>query len=626
MSRKNENAGAYELDLHLTQEDPDAGIAPDGVWCRDMAEIAGRIREVKDTVKIINLKGQESLSEIPAVLGECRLIEELDVSHTEIKEIPDFVFSMPNLRALSCFCDIHSLENTAFSKAVNLEKLDILVGRGQNIPESICTLQKLKSLRILSYSSLSLPENLGFLKNLEEISLSLLDFSEAPLINFNNVTKILASCKTLEVFYFHGFAIGKDQQYLSRLKGLRELSLVNLQTEGDLFETISRLPHLKSLEIRGSDFNITCLPDVFGALSGLRSFSFSSTFIKTLPPSIYGLSKLRKLEISGTGISGLDEQIGNLSDLEELLICDNMLETLPETIFDLPNLKILDIEANMFKKKEIASIKKKAKAKFGKKCELRTGFQGHEQNIKKFRTMSITAKDIDEKDGFFPYSGPYFRQGLAAIKENPHAIKYAHKNLNNGAYDDLCLAAAEISPFALEDIDPERLPRPFDSYFRVCLKAAGGGIHSSRIGYAFRYIRDEFLDERQYAIVCLQAAINNSDNVFLQHVKTGRLSRENYECICRAAVLRSPDTIRGVIDPSPELCLLAAKFGAYLFQIPKPMLSREIYLTALKGKNADRNIQFVPSDVRDEEINKLITEIEKKKQREEPAFGDDIPF
>jgi len=511
-------ASIEELDLHWKDEDQILGIASEGVCFKNMSEIIERIASVKKTVKRINLHNQHALTEIPDILKECELLEELNISHTEITVIPDFLFTLPALRNLSCCCRKLLQPPSGLAKAQKLEKLHIRINENWSFPEGISSLSELKILLVDNYCEADLPKDLGNLKKIEELVLSIKyehgtvkslpdSFSKHPALkkvsiidiafknykdfDFEKTAHVLSSCHELESLTISGFTI-KKQNDLSKLTSLKELILRHLHIEGNIFNAITGLKNLEKLDIFGSEFKLIELPDVFGSFNELRSFSFAGNFVRMLPPSLFKLNKLTTLEVGSTGIAVLDEKIGNLKSLVNLHIYDNMLEKLPNSIFTLPQLAVLDIEENFFKQQDIAAIKQKLNVmiKNGQRIEFTCGGQGHRISVKKLRSINFL-ESIN--------SAVYFRYCMAAVFEKPNALKY---------------------------------------------------------------VRDNLLKDNEYIQVCLEAALRNSYADFLININYKRLRRIDYERICWAAILHFPAAISKMIEPTEELLAIASKhFG-----------------------------------------------------------------
>ena len=568
-----------ELDLHYVDGDPDIGIAPQGVNCSDLQEIIKRISKVKKTVKKINLDNQHALTEIPIILSECKLLEDLNVSHTGIREIPDFIFTMPSLRSLSFRCSELSAFPPGLSRAKLLESLSLRLNKGWKLPDEITSLSNLKVLAIDFYSDEPLPEKFGELSKLEDLSIMIkydertipdipasfsshgalqkitindLFFKNRKTFNLDKAAKILASCPRLESLKMSGAAVGKGHQNISLLTGLKELELRHLSVEGNIFQSITGLSKLERLCILGSEFKIKQIPDIFGGMKNLHEFTFAGNMVLDIPPSIYTLEKLKTFEFGCSAVSVLDKKIENLHNLESIHIHDNLLSKLPENILSLPNLKILNIEENLFDPNYINAIKKKIAsiAQSGRKIDFFYDRQGHRQMVKRLRGI----RNVDAME-----TPLYAGMCLNAVNENPNAIKYININKLKGGpyYPNICLAAARKTSAALENIMPEALGKQY--YFMVCMEAA----KSPDIGANFKLIRHELLGDNKYIQICLVAALHNKHANFIEYFNTDafqkRFGREIYERICWTAVLHYPKTIIKMTDPTKEIRDIAAK-------------------------------------------------------------------
>ena len=559
------------LDLHYVKEDEELDIPAEGVLCKDMDDITDRISKVKDTVKEINLDNQTALKEIPPILSECKLLEKLNISHTVIKEIPDFLLSLPGLTSLSCCCSELVDFPLDIFKIEKLEKLHLRINKNWTIPETIPLLPNLKAFNIDIYSYAAMPVNLGALKNLEKLSLFIkYDEGTVPELpsSFKNhdslkrliitdpfyknrknfdldkAVKILSSCPKFESLTLSGLAVGNGHKNLSTLTGLKDLELRHLLVEGKIFDSITGLNKLEELDIWGSEFKISEIPDIFTNMKELQVFSLAGNMVMDLPASIYNLSKLKVLEIGSTGISEIDDKIGSLSNLEKIQIYDNILEKLPPSVFNLPQLKILNIEENIFSAETINAIKGSISAleQKGQKVQFMYDRQGHRQMVKKLRAI----KDLEAMKPEI-----YARYCLNAINENPYAIKYVNIKKLEGSrfYVDLCIAAVKKTCFTLENIDGKSLGK---LYHYICIEAAS----SPDIANGFKLIQSDLLTDNEYIQVCIEASLHNRAVYFLDNFNNEafqkRFSREIYERICWVAVLHYPQTVSKMINPPNE--------------------------------------------------------------------------
>ena len=629
------------LDLHLDYPDEDMGYPGSGVSMENVEKIAEAIAAVKDTVKVINLNGQDGLTEIPAVLGECLLLEEFDVSYTDIPEIPDFVFELPALRSLSfrgCFKLARFPD--ALYKAKKLEKLEFKLKEGVELSSELCSFSELRSLIIDADYCIKLPENMGSLKKLEDFRLSAEgkkdksqketislpgSFSNHPslkkiqLISHNfsltnplildeSTLDILSTCPALEVLELHGINLGDNHKSLAKLSGLKEIDIWHCFNEGNPFYSIAGLKKLEKLVIHGGELSINELPDIFDGLPALRDFCLAGSFVKAIPPSFYKLKKLEIVELRGGGIADIDEEIGNLKNLQKLILRDNMLKKLPESIFSLPNLAVLIIENNNFSKKEISYIKKNLKAK---KIKLYANRQEKEQYIKKLR-----ASDFDKLE-----KSEYLKICLDAVKEYAGAIQYVDKRITGNEYLELCEKANFMYGSEFEHVDPQQIRegKQNSKYFKLCKKA----IQSAKyVEHVLQVTKDEYLNNEQYIQICLLAVLLHTGTwTVLQKIKHERLDRVDYEMICRAAIIKNPLTIGGMFEPTPDFCLFAVKLGAHLGCIPDELITREICLICAERGDIF-SIDSVPQEFKDE-VKSYYPAGYFKGVNE---FSDDIPF
>ena len=621
--------------LDLSWDDEEGGF-----FLKDINELIARIAEAKDTVKILKITGQPELTEIPAIVGECKPLEELDISWNSIKEIPDFVFTLPALRSLYCqYNDIIDLP--AIAKAAKLETLSITVKNDKSIPEEIGALSKLKNLNLLieETGEITLPASFANHPALRKIAIKNLAWGDTKTtLDLDSTAKILASCPNLESLVLRRIHAKMGNNGFALPVQLKELELWNCTFDinpfmDNPFKAIESLHNLRVLKISNIAFDMDELPDIFNGLPELREF-YCESYVQKLPPSIYCLSKLERLTLNCTAITELDEKTGNLHNLKQIMLGNNMLETLPESIFSLPNLKKLDISTNNFSKKEIAAIKNKIKAIPSRKIKLSSGGQGPSET-KKFTIMQHNAarQSIAPLHDVEPYktiTDPYYTQYLAAVKEDWRALLLVDKRIRAYAYSEICKAAAKKCAIAISHIEVERLDNFIKDYEFICLAALDGeGANDSIDSRALKKIRDDLFSYINYVKFCLKVVTHNNGWSILEGINHERLSREDYLHICWVSILHWQPTIAGVLDPPEELCMFALKCGAYLTHIPEQARSYEICSYAVQI-NKLLNIDEIPEQHRDAAMLSLFEEAKakreeaKKKAREIAKRGQEI--
>ncbi|TXT67530.1 MAG: hypothetical protein BAJALOKI1v1_70021 [Promethearchaeota archaeon] len=165
-----------------------------------------------------------------------------------------------------------------------------------------------------SYSLTELPEIIGNLEGLEELSLSSLQITDLP--------ETIANLRNLKILKF---------SYLGRLTQIPK--------------TIENLPNLETLEIQNC-YGVRELSIDFSKLNTLKHLKLLYTpNTPTLPEEIVELENLEELELN-LPIHSLPEGLGSLQSLKKLIIRNAyQLEALPESIGDLKNLEFFEINS-----------------------------------------------------------------------------------------------------------------------------------------------------------------------------------------------------------------------------------------------------------------------------------------
>lgn len=201
------------------------------------------------------------------------IIQYLDISECEIKELPKELF------------DLTSLTN-----------LNIGNNKISSIPQEIEKLIKLKTLDLTDNKFIEFPIEILNLKNLKELWIGGNSFKSIPLkIN------LLQKLEVLELT-FHKCKI--------------------------LPSSIGDLSNLKSLDLGMSKLEI--LPKEIGNLLKLKSLTLEKTNIKELPKEIGKLKELEELFVPMNNLTTLPKEIGNLKKLDELSIEGNPIQYLPK--------------------------------------------------------------------------------------------------------------------------------------------------------------------------------------------------------------------------------------------------------------------------------------------------------
>lgn len=265
-----------------------------------------------------------------------------------------------NLKFLSLAGFTLSDENAAdFGVFKDLSKLSIIrLGTKENtsLLQSIAELPKLKHFTlVLGNNTSSVERNIGLLKNIEDLRLSLrwkTDPCYIPESIFD-----LSNLKNLEISGFSDTILSKNINKLTKLEkidvsgsfkvlpdeigDLKNLTTINIPSI-----KISKLPNaigkLKNLKILKASFcELIKLPESIGDIEKLEYLDLGFNKIEKLPKSIHKLINLKELNLNNNNLSELPSSIGNLSSLELLELANNNLKAIPENIGKLKKLKTL---------------------------------------------------------------------------------------------------------------------------------------------------------------------------------------------------------------------------------------------------------------------------------------------
>jgi len=360
------------------------------------AEAQKRIRECRE-------KGGRKLdfsclhlTKIPPEIAELETLTELDISNIEMKEVPAFLGNIVSLKKLSIGCcysninenegivlppqlaNLRNLQNLSLWYGIseipqwvfgleNLRALSIYNDTAKTVPAEIANIKKLRKLRVYGANITSLPREIG-----EHLALTVLDLDcpkfKALPESFANLKKMqciriencnltaipnficgwtdLEEIEISKTYIFRDSVILKTiPQNVGNLKKLRYLSLHGVD--------IAKIPNslcncpLQYLHITGS---FKTIPASFGNLSNLKNLSLHCEKLTTLPESFCKLKKLETLHLDTFELKKLPAAFGNLRALKSIEIFSGALTALPESMGRLKNLKSLNIDTFNVKK------------------------------------------------------------------------------------------------------------------------------------------------------------------------------------------------------------------------------------------------------------------------------------
>ncbi|PWA91224.1 disease resistance protein (TIR-NBS-LRR class) [Artemisia annua] len=253
-----------------------------------------------------------------------------------------------HLIARHTVCSLHSENKQVFQFTCLSEEylpplfrnLDKVISMGlcacrnlENLSKTVCSLQFLRKLVLEGYIPVA-PEDLNRLEYLEELMLSSTTVQHLP-----DSVCMLKQLKSLKLQDCYNLVkLPKD---LGQLESLEELFLskTNIQS---LPDSVCMLKHLKSLKLQDC-YNLVKLPEDFGQLESLEELILSDTKFQCLPDSICMLKQLKYLEVRNCSyLEKLPKDIGRLESLEKLTLERCIaLRDIPESVSNMKRLKDL---------------------------------------------------------------------------------------------------------------------------------------------------------------------------------------------------------------------------------------------------------------------------------------------
>ncbi len=120
------------------------------------------------------------LTELPESIGNLRNLEVLDLENNELTELPESILDLRNLKELDIGGNRLTKLPESFGGLKNLRRLNLGYNKLTELPESIGNLRNLEVLDLENNELTELPESIGNLRNLEVLDLKNNGFTELP--------------------------------------------------------------------------------------------------------------------------------------------------------------------------------------------------------------------------------------------------------------------------------------------------------------------------------------------------------------------------------------------------------------------------------------------------------------
>jgi Leucine-rich repeat (LRR) protein len=273
------------------------------------------------SLKKLNLR-ENKLKIIPEWLGSLTSLEELDISwNKKIKALPNSFNQLCNLEVLFiqgtslrrlpiCIRNFKKLKKLSLGGAIRsfpefLNKLQMFV-KGAILKNALIFCNIYFSIPFID--SLKIPTWIGELSNLEYLYLGHW---------VSKIPKNIGKLRNLKQLIIHCRRIKTLPETIGNLSTLKEISIYGCNRLKMLPESICNLSSLKRLDITLCS-NIRKLPESFGNLRSLNDLYINNSKITSLPESIGDLPALKRIEVVNCNIKTIPISIQRKIDSKEL--------------------------------------------------------------------------------------------------------------------------------------------------------------------------------------------------------------------------------------------------------------------------------------------------------------------
>lgn len=257
----------------------------------------------------------------------------LNIDFSEIQNLKkEFLREMVNVKVLSAVGN--SFRTFNVSSLVNLERINLDYNAFSQVPDSILTLRKLKTITLRHNFITHLPTEFGYLTDLEDVSFYSNQLEQLPS-SFSNLTKLL----NLDLSYNRLYYLPENFGNLVSLQMLRICN--NYLTE--LPESFENLPNLLTLDV--SDNDLITLPKQFKSYSTLRKFCGDENDLTSIPLWLDECTELVDVAFKNNLLTGqLSEHFGVKNvKLNNVDFSGNSLNTfISQSLVRIESLRVLD--------------------------------------------------------------------------------------------------------------------------------------------------------------------------------------------------------------------------------------------------------------------------------------------
>lgn len=268
----------------------------------------------------LEIKKLESLEVLD--VSDCRLehvgflkdlskLKYLDISHNSIEKFSDNLEVLDNLEQILIENNPLKIFPAELQKAINLKVLNLSDTNIKEIPEFVSEFQKLEEF-YLPLQIVGFPQSIIHLKKLKTLVSN--QFPE----HFKELT-------TLEQLIISSSKDEELHEGLANITNLKQLVINNCRTLKKLPNSIGSLQNLKELIITGN-LSLEEIPLSIFSLKNLKSLNLFNNNLKKFPDKLGDLPYLEILTLSNNKLEHLPYSIFKLNNLIDFSIENNPLE------------------------------------------------------------------------------------------------------------------------------------------------------------------------------------------------------------------------------------------------------------------------------------------------------------
>lgn len=297
-------------------------------------------------VKTRNSYSEEAkVKEIPDAIKDFQSLENLNIKGNRLESFNNGILQLKNLKKLIISSNSIS-QLPDLSSLSNLEYLDCSSNRLLEIPESIFSLLKLKTLDFgYNHNIKSISDKIHQLQDLESLSLEVNDIEFLPpkFSQLKNLLSLNAS----------GNPLKNHLDIITKLPKLTSLNICENRCKEEQISIPNSIKNLKLLSyLDMSDCNLKDIPACIGELKNLEYLNLENNEIETIDPTVGSLSNLVTLNLSSNkNLSAIPQTLGNLEKLETLNLygCKSITE-ISDNLSKLKQLKTIELSYTQIEK------------------------------------------------------------------------------------------------------------------------------------------------------------------------------------------------------------------------------------------------------------------------------------